>query len=76
MSIDRATVSAFMRLKAPEVSHVLAWFESVYRKAAEDCAKVADEDQWRRLQGRAQLAKEVLDLVESSPQVLAKLETK
>lgn len=69
-SIDAA---AFLRLKAPEFDPVRGYLASVYQLSLESMATVGDEVQWRRLQGRAQLAKELLDFVESSSELVAKL---
>ena len=73
-NIDLATARALNRLKAPELKPVIDWLSRIHLKAAEDCATVADVDAWRRLQGRAALAKELLDLVESSNEIAAKIE--
>lgn len=69
-SIDAA---AFLRLKAPEFDPVRGYLTKVYQMALESMSSVGDETQWRKLQGRAQFAKELLDLVESSGELATKL---
>lgn len=73
MSLTAQTASALLRLKAPEFDAYRAYLAEEYQKALERMAAVDDENQWRRQQGRAQLAKELLDLVESSGELVAKL---
>ena len=65
--------TAFLHLKAPSFDPVRDQLSEVYRKALEDMSVVGDENQWRKLQGRAALAKELLDLVESSDELVTKL---
>ncbi len=74
--VDRQTVACFMRLKAPEFDAYREYVSSVYRKALEDMAQVSDPDMWKQLKGRAKLAKELLDFVESSSTLAAKFESR
>ena len=73
MKVDLVTATAFLRLKAPELDPVVGYLRSVHQTALERLVEVNDECQLRKLQGRAQLAKELLDLVESSNELAAKL---
>lgn len=65
--------TAFLHLKAPQFDSVREYLAEVHLQALNDMAVVGDEVQWRKLQGRAQLAKELLDLVESSDELATKL---
>lgn len=65
--------TAYLHLKAPSFDPIRGHLSEVYQKALEDMAVIGDENQWRRLQGRAALAKELLDLVESSDELVTKL---
>ena len=73
MKIDLQIANAYIRLKAPEFEPLVAHLKEVHQKALEDMADVGDELRWRRLQGRASLAKELLELVESSGELVTKL---
>ena len=73
MSLTIHAASAFQRLKAPEFDAFREHLEEEYHKALVRMSEIVDAEQWRRLQGRAQLAKELLDLVESSGDLVAKL---
>lgn len=70
--VNQFIATAFLHLKAPQFDPVRGHLASVYQEALEAMAEIKDEDQWRKLQGRAQLAKELLDLVESSDELVAK----
>ena len=61
------------RLKAPEFDAFRTHLAAVHLEALELMADVGDEAVWRKLQGRATLAKELLQLVESSGELAAKL---
>jgi hypothetical protein len=73
MNITAAIARAYLRLKAPEFDPIRDHLAQVHQEALEAMAAVDDEKQWRRLKGRAQLAKELLDLVESSDELVTKL---
>ena len=73
MKLDLVTATAFLRLKAPELDPITRYIRSVHQTTLERLAEVNDEGQLRRLQGRAQLAKELLELVESSNELATKL---
>lgn len=75
-SVDRFVATSFLRLKAPEFEPFIGFVKSVHQKALDDMAVVNDPDMWRKLQGRAQLAKELLDYVESSSTLVAKFESR
>ena len=64
--------TAAMRLRAPEFEPFLEHLRSVRSAAQEALCDVTDELQVRRLQGRAKLAKELLELVEGSSDLVAK----
>ena len=71
--VDLQVALSFQRLKTPELRGVVAHLQQVYLESLEKMADVGDESQWRKLQGRAQLARELLDLAESSSELVAKL---
>ena len=73
-NVDISTARALSKLRAPELAPFISWLQGVHQKAAGDCAAVADVDTWRKLQGRAALAKELLDLVASADEIAAKIE--
>lgn len=73
-NISASTARAFTKLRAPELQPVTDWLREVHLKAMEDCSTSGLPDVWRKLQGRAALAKEILDLVESSAELVSKLE--
>ena len=65
-------VVALQRLKAPEVAPVIELLKLVRSQTLESMASVGDEVQFRRFQGRAELAKELLDLVDQADVLVAK----
>jgi len=73
MNITAAIARTYLHLKAPEFAPLREHLTQVHQEALEAMAAVDDEKQWRRLKGRAQLAKELLDLVESSDELVTKL---
>lgn len=75
-TLNRFIVAALLRLKAPEFDPLVGYLRAVHQKALEDMAAVGDHDQWKRLQGRAQVLKELLELVESSDKLAAKLDSR
>lgn len=72
IKLTDARLTALMRLKAPEFDAFREMLEEVHRVALGDMADIADADLWRKLQGRARLARELLDLVNSSSELAAK----
>ena len=65
--------TAFMRLRAPELAPIVAHLEAELSEAREQASLLADDLQLRRAQGRAQLAKELLDLIDNAQAIAAKL---
>jgi hypothetical protein len=74
--LNRFVALAFLRLKAPEFAPLRDYLAQVHQKALEDMSTVIDPEHWRKLQGRAQLAKELLDNVESSSDTVAKFDSR
>lgn len=74
--LNRFIATSFLRLKAPEFEPLVGFLSSVHQKALEDMAQVKDPEHWRKLQGRAQLAKELLDNIESSNDLVAKFDSR
>lgn len=74
--LNRFIASSFMRLKAPEFEPLIGYLNSVHQTALESMAQVKDPDHWRKLQGRAQLAKELLDTIASSSDLVAKFDSR
>lgn len=73
-NINATTARAFLRLRAPELQPVVDWLRDVHLKAMEDCSTTGLPDVWRKQQGRAALAKEILAIVESSDELVSKIE--
>lgn len=73
MKVDLHTVAAFNRLKLPEMEPVLTYMRALRTDTLEGLAQAGDDDQLRRLQGRARVLQELLDLVLSSDELAAKL---
>ena len=71
--LDAHTATTFQRLKAPEFDAIRSYLDAVYLDALTRMSTVGDEAMWRRLQGRAELANDLLQLVESSGELAAKL---
>ena len=71
--IDKPTVNALLRLRAPEFEPFLALLRSMRTEALESMAMAPEERNWRRSQGTAQTLKELLDLVDKSTDLAAKL---
>lgn len=73
MKLTFSTANAFQKLKAPELAPIVEWIQAERQEALELMAVVGDEMRWRKAQGRAQLAQELLELVENSAELAAKL---
>ena len=73
MKLTFAIAKAFHMLNAPELNPIVAFIQAERQEALELMAKVGDETQWRKAQGRAQFAEELLKLVEDAPALAAKL---
>jgi hypothetical protein len=65
--------NAFARLKAPELLPIVEFLQAERTDALELMAKSTEEWQWRKLQGRAQLAEELLKYVQDAQTLAAKL---
>ena len=74
--VDKHVASCFLRMKAPDFEPYVKYLGAVYQKALVDMSMVSDPDNWKQLQGRAKLAKELLDFVESSSTLAAKFESR
>lgn len=64
---------ALQRLRAPDLAPIVELLEMVRSQSLEHMAAVNDEVQFRRLQGRAGLAKELLELADNANEIAAKL---
>ena len=71
--VDFSIANAFMKLRAPELEPIVAFVRAERLSALELMSACTEEWQWRKLQGRAQLAEELLRLVEDAPSLAAKL---
>lgn len=65
--------TAFIRLGAPEFADIRKHLANELDEARDQTAVLGDELQLRRAQGRAQLAKELLDLIDNAQLLAAKL---
>lgn len=72
--VDRFVAANFLRLKAPEFDALRGYLNAVYQEALVSASTVDSPDHWRKFQGRAQLCKELLDLMESSSDLVAKFD--
>jgi hypothetical protein len=68
---DAQTVAAIQRLKAPEMRALLVFIQNQMQETL-SAMIAADENTFRRLQGRAGYIKELLDAVEKSASVMEK----
>lgn len=72
MKITFAIAKAFHMLHAAELAPIVEFIQAERLESLELMAKVNDETQWRKAQGRAQFAEELLKLVESANELAAK----
>jgi hypothetical protein len=73
LQIDLITANALAKLRLQEFQPVLAHIRAVRDDALERMAVAGDPNQWLRAQGRAQVAKELLDAVQGIEQIVTKL---
>ena len=66
-------ISAFQRLKSPELEPVLAYLSQLRTNTLEVLAGAGDIDLVRRMQGRAQLLEELLKLARDADELAAKI---
>lgn len=71
--VTESIAKAFLHLKAPELSGVCSYLKQVHQEAVDTLVRAGDVDVIRKQQGRAQLAEELLELVESSGELVTKL---
>jgi hypothetical protein len=71
---DRTELAAFARLGAPETRGVVTYLEKARDLAVDGLVRAEDERLMRRLQGRAELARELLELVRDANQIIARLD--
>jgi hypothetical protein len=72
-NVTFSIANAFMKLRAPDMAPVVEFLRAEQQDAMAKMMDAGEEHQWRRLQGRAKLASELLDLVEKSAEIAAKL---
>lgn len=65
--------NAFNRLKAPELTPIVEFIQAERTEALELMGKATEEWQWRKLQGKAQFAEELLKYVADAQTLAAKL---
>ena len=73
MKLTFSIANSFQKLRAPDLAPIVEFIQAERSEALELMSKVNDETQWRKAQGRAQFAEELLKLVEESPVLAAKL---
>ena len=73
MKLTFAIAKAFHMLHAAELAPIKAFIQAERQEALELMAKVNDDGQWRKAQGRAQFAEELLKLIDESTALVAKL---
>jgi hypothetical protein len=71
--VSFSIANAFMKLRAPDMAPIVEFIQAERQESLELMAKTGEEWQWRKAQGRAQFAEELLKLVETSPALAAKL---
>lgn len=72
--ITFSIANAFSKLRAPDFEPVLTYLRAERQDAMELMTRLSDEQSWRQLQGKAKLIEELLTLVETSPELMAKLQ--
>lgn len=72
-TVTLSIASAFHRLGSPEMTPVVEYLKAERTEALEQMASVGEEWQWRKAQGRVQLADQLLKLIETAPSLVAKL---
>ncbi len=72
MKLTFSIAKAFQKLRAPDLAPIVEFIQAERLESLELMAKVNDETQWRKAQGRAQFAEELLKLVESANELAAK----
>lgn len=73
LQIDLITANALSKLRLQEFQPVLEHIRAVREDALERMAVAGDTNQWLRAQGRAQVAKELLDTIQGIEQIVNKL---
>jgi hypothetical protein len=71
--ITFSIANAFLKLRTNDLNPIVEFIQAERTESLELMAKTVDEWQWRKAQGRAQFAEELLKLVEESPALAAKL---
>lgn len=71
--IDRTVASNLLRLQAPEFEPFVGYLNQVHLETMQMLVDVRDEAQLRTLQGRAQLARELLEMIRTSGSLVEKL---
>lgn len=72
-TVTLSIANAFHRLSAPELAPIVEYIKAERAEALEQMAAVGEEWQWRKAQGRAQFAEQLLKLVADAPTLVAKL---
>lgn len=65
--------NAFNRLKAPELSPIVEFIQAERQEALELMSRSTEEWQWRKLQGKAQFAEDLLKYVAEANALAGKL---
>jgi len=73
LQIDLIPANALSKLRLHEFQPVLVHIRAVREDALERMAVAGDQNQWLRAQGRAQVAKELLDTIQGIEQIVTKL---
>lgn len=73
MKPDERTLYVLTRLRAPDFKPYLEWLAASRSEVIETLVKAKDPEYKARLSGKAELYKEMMDAVETSPDVLKKL---
>jgi hypothetical protein len=72
-TVTLSIAQALHRLTAPEMAPIVEYLKAERLEALEQMAAVGEEWQWRKAQGRAQFAEQLLKLVADAPTLVAKL---
>jgi hypothetical protein len=73
LRIDEQTARAFVRLRAPDLAPITAYLKALRQDTLEQLAQQSVDAQVHRLQGRAEMAREILELIERAETLATKL---
>ena len=75
MKLDEKVIRCFSQLRSPEMQPLTEYLKGVKAETLEKLSQVGDVEQVYRLQGKVGAIRELLELVETSEDVIAKMKS-